>query len=192
MQWKEFGNVVALVVDMQVGVFANPRHDRAGVVERINALTAAVRGHGGRVVFIRHTDAADGLAEGSDAWQLLPELVLSAEDSCVEKSACDAFLNTSLASVLGEKPLDALILAGCASDFCVDTTVRTAAALGYPVRIASDAHTTADRPHLDAESIIRHHNYVWENLIVPGNPVRLASTAELCAALSVQAASAAR
>ena len=80
MQWKESGNVVALVVDMQVGVFATPRLDEAGTVARINAQTAAVRAHGGRVVFIRHTDAADGLAEGSDAWQVLPSMVREAGD----------------------------------------------------------------------------------------------------------------
>lgn len=192
---EQIKSPVALIVDMQVGVFAaTPRHDEAGIVGRINALTDAVRGRSGRVVFIRHTDAADGLAEGSDAWQVLPMLEQREGDRYVEKTACDSFLASTLAAVLAEAPFDALIMAGCATEFCFDTTVRAAASLGYPVWVASDAHTTANRSHLDAEAIIRHHNYVWENLIVPGKPVCLASTAELCAELTtpLQFVSAAR
>jgi nicotinamidase-related amidase len=47
----------------------------------------------------------------------------------------------------------------------VDSTVRSAAALGFEVVVASDCHTVADRPHLGAERIIEHHEWVWRNLI---------------------------
>jgi hypothetical protein len=29
----------------------------------------------------------------------------------------------------------------------------------------ADGHTLNDRPHLDAVGVIRHHNWVWSNLI---------------------------
>ena len=58
-------------------------------------------------------------------------------------------------------------MTGCATDFCVDTTVRAAASRDYEVVVVEDGHTTADRPHVDAVSVIRHHNWLWQNLIHP-------------------------
>ena len=63
-----------------------------------------------------------------------------------------------------------LIITGCATDFCVDTTIRAAASRNFEVVVVEDGHTTADRPHVDALSVMRHHNWVWENLIHPRSP----------------------
>lgn len=157
-----------LVVDMQVGCFTGnpPRHDANGTVARINALAAAIRPRGA-VVYIQHTAEVDGYARGSDAWALLPSLDRKASDPVVEKTACDAFLETNLADVLAERGVDELVIVGCATDFCVDTTVRSAAARDYRVIAPSDGHTTRDRPHLSATEIIAHHNYMWADLILP-------------------------
>lgn len=47
---------VFLIIDMQVGLFdgENPRHDKDGVVKRINEVARAVRSRGGHVIFIQH------------------------------------------------------------------------------------------------------------------------------------------
>lgn len=45
--------------------------------------------------------------------------------------------------------------------------------------VAADAHTTANRGPLKAEQLIQHYNEVWENLIIPGNDVRVKSTQEI-------------
>ena len=49
-----------LVIDMQVGTLDAPipQHDAAGVVARINRIASAVRGSGGRVVFVQHDGPA--------------------------------------------------------------------------------------------------------------------------------------
>ena len=42
-----------LVVDMQVGLLkGDPKHDLAGIVQRINLLCANVRDRAGKVIFI--------------------------------------------------------------------------------------------------------------------------------------------
>jgi len=61
---------------------------------------------------------------------------------------------------------------------CVDATVRSAVSSGYDVVAVADGHTLSDRPHLDASTIIRHHNWVWSNLITDRS-IRLADTSEL-------------
>lgn len=64
-----------------------------------------------------------------------------------------------------------MFVCGYATQFCVDTTVRRAASLGYPTTIVGDLHTTSDRGGLTAQQIIAHHSGVWENLDMPGNPL---------------------
>ena len=98
-------------------------------------------------------------------------------DSRVSKTACDSFLDTELGFLLAEQAVDRLLICGCATDFCVDTTLRSAAARGFDVFAVTDAHTTADRPHLSAEKIIEHHHWMWEHLSLPkGRTVTLLTT----------------
>ena len=170
-----------IVIDMQVGCFSGqfPRWDAEGTVARINQLANAIR-RNGLVVFIQHTEAADGLAPGSDDWELLPTLDRTSLDLVIEKSACDSFLETTLENALRSYGVDELVITGCATDFCVDTTIRSAGALKFKVTVPSDAHTTRDRPHLDACSIIAHHNYMWADLLLPRQArVRLLPTKQL-------------
>jgi len=169
-----------LIVDMQVGCFRGdpPRYEADTIVERINALAEAFRVRE-LVVYIQHTDAAEGLARDSEEWQLLPALCIGAADARLEKAGCDAFLETGLESLLRGRGVDEVVITGCATDFCVDTTVRSAAAHGFHVTVVSDAHTTRDRPHLNAPTIIRHHNYIWQEFLLPkGRKIRLVTTEE--------------
>jgi len=176
-----------LIIDMQVGLFIaeTPRHDAGGVVQRINALAAATRRSRGAVIFIQHDGpAGDPFEPGSAGWQLLASLDRRPEDTVVHKRACDAFYETQLAEVLARHGARELVVTGCATDFCVDTTVRAAASRDYEVTVVADGHTTADRPHVDAVSLIRHHNWLWQNLIHPKRPVRVVPAEDILKRLS--------
>lgn len=94
------------------------------------------------------------------------------------KTLNDAFFATSLHAELSALRPERVLVTGWATDLCVDASVRSAAALGYEVVVVGDGHTVSDRPHLDAEGVIRHHHWVWTNLIAP-HPVRVACEAEL-------------
>lgn len=184
------GNVrmtALLVIDMQVGLFTEDtrRHDAEGVVRRINALATAVRRGGGLVIFVQHDGPTDDTFEpGSDGWRLLPSLEQDERDAIVHKRASDAFYETNLADVLRQHGSRQLIVTGCATDFCVDSTVRAAASLDYEVMVVEDGHTTADRPHVDAVSVIRHHNWLWQNLIHPKRQIKVLPAARVIAHLT--------
>ncbi len=168
-----------LVIDMQVGLFeGTARFDADGVVRRINTLARAVRAKGGMVVFIQHEDEGD-FAHGAPGWRLLPALDACREDVYVRKTACDSFYRSDLDKALRELQITRLLVVGCATDFCVDTTIRAAASKDYEVAVVADGHTTADRPHLPAEKIIEHHNWMWAKLILPGRPVKVAKAEDL-------------
>lgn len=179
--------IALLVIDMQVGLFEGepPRHDAGGVVQRINEIANSVRAVDGIVIFIQHEDKR-GFAPGTKGWEILPTLDRNDTDLLVGKQACDAFYLTRLPDLLKKHGVVQLIMTGCATDFCVDTTIRAAASRDYEVMVASDAHTTRDRPHLDAESIIDHHNWMWENLILPESEVKVLPTANIVERLRLE------
>jgi nicotinamidase-related amidase len=162
-----------IIVDMQQGSFtdASPRHDAEGLIKRLNSLTNPVRTAGGIVVFVQH-DGPEGDLHHPDlpGWNLLPGLDVRPDDVFVRKASCDAFLNTPLESLLKAHGIERLIIAGCATDYCVDTTVRSSLARSYRTIVPADGHTTADRAHLPAEKIIEHHNAIWADFIAPGGP----------------------
>lgn len=175
--------MILIIVDMQHGLFddpASPRHDARGVIRRINRLISLFRAKKFPVIFIRHNSPpGESLAPGTSGWQILDALDRTPEDTIVDKCSCDAFLNTDLLETISAAGTDQVVITGCATDFCVDTTIRSATAKGLKVTAVSDAHTTADRPHLDAAAIITHHNWMWENLILEENNLRVSDTRTL-------------
>lgn len=169
-----------LVVDMQVGLRNGPtKHDLQGVVERINRLAGQVRSRQGAVIWIQHAGpAGDDFAPDRPGWALLPELARMPADRVVAKTLNDAFAGTALPDILQHLAPQRLLIAGWATDFCVDATVRSAATRDLDVVAVGDAHTLNDRPHLVAVDVIRHHNWVWSNLIARRS-VRVAAADEL-------------
>lgn len=171
-----------LIIDMQVGSFGPDakRHDVSGLVARLNAIARRVREAGGAVIFVQHDGPEGDVHHPSQpGWALLSELEKRASDRVVRKTACDAFLNTELDGVLAQDGIRDLIVTGCATDYCVDTTVRAALARGYRTVVPSDGHTTADRPHLNAAKIIEHHNAIWRDFLAPGGPAKVCACAEV-------------
>jgi nicotinamidase-related amidase len=169
-----------IVVDMQVGLLDGPpKHDLQGVIQRINLLTAMVRKQSGKVIWIRHCGkTGDAFERHTQGWSFLPELDRHRDDVVVEKTLNDPFVRTSLQETLERITPDRVIVTGWATDSCVDSTIRSAISSDYHVVVASDAHTVSDRPHLDAATVIRHHHWVWSDLIT-NRSVRLVTTRQL-------------
>lgn len=170
-----------IVVDMQVGLLDGaPKHDLQGGVDRINRLAAMVRGRSGKVVWIQHCGRpGDGFVPNTPGWVFLPELDRQPADLVVQKTLNDPpFAGTELKATLRAIAPERLLVAGWATNFCVDATVRSAVSNNFNVVVVRDGHTLNDRPHLDAPSVIRHHNWVWSNLITNAS-IRIAGTDEL-------------
>ena len=169
-----------IIVDMQVGLLNGTlKHDLSGVVDRINRVAAMVCSRSGTVIWIRHCGPmGDEFEPGKSGWAFLPQLRREANDVVVDKSLNDAFAHTDLQATLERIAPDRVLIAGWATDFCVDATVRSAVSNNHAVVIVGDAHTLSNRPHLDAPCVIRHHNWVWSNLITRRS-VRVANSSEL-------------
>ena len=97
------------------------------------------------------------LAVGTHGWEIHPAVAPAEGEPVVRKRAADSFHETTLGEELSARGVRHLVVAGCRTQYCVDTTCRRATTLGYDVTLASDAHTTTD-DKLSAAQIVEHHN----------------------------------
>ncbi|MEO0495369.1 MAG: isochorismatase family protein [Actinomycetota bacterium] len=167
-----------LIVDVQVGVM-DPSIRRDGVVANVASLVDRARGAAAPVVWVMHGD--DELRRDSDAWQLVPELVVGDGERVVHKTHGDSFEATDLDDVLADLDVGRLVVAGAQSDACITSTLHGAAARGYGVMLVSDAHTTEDLTEwggADPAAVISHTNLMWGMHTVEGRATGTVTTAE--------------
>lgn len=167
---------------MQVGSFKpyTLRYDTSGVIERINKLSDYFRTNNNKVIFVRHDGTKENIfLPNTPDWEFLPELIINPNDFIVSKSANDSFYHTDLQDILTENSITKLFVTGCATDFCVDATVKSAVSKDYEVTVVEDAHTTADRPHLSAPKVIEHYNWIWREMTPTNFKVRVVKTKDL-------------
>ncbi len=171
-----------LVIDMQKGSFIpeTPRHDASNVITRINDLTALFRSKGFPVAFIQHDGTGTGeFAKGNEDWEVLDELSREEGDLQIDKYANDCFYRSKLNEALYHFDVKHLYFTGCATDFCVESTIQSALTKDYNITVVADGHTTGDRPHLSAKKIVEHYNYVWSNMIPTRSSIQVRPFVEI-------------
>ena len=174
-----------LIIDMQRDVVAGkasaarqPEVDAAfeACIKRLARVLYKARNSDTRVIIVQH-DGGEGhrLETGTDGWELRPEFAPLSSETVIHKEASDAFFETSLGMFLSRWGTQRLVIGGCMTQFCVDTTVRSTVARGYDVTLLSDGHTTGDQGELSFEQIIAHHNLTLDGFDAGMNEVRLAT-----------------
>ncbi len=172
---KNRPNTALLVVDVQNGVVTGA-HERDAVVANVARLVDKARTEAVPVVWVQHSD--EGLAKGSDEWQIVPELMPTATEPRVDKEYGDSFEDTNLETLLGDLEVGRLVVAGAQSDMCIRSTLHGAITRGYDATLVSDAHTTEDLSEWGAPppgQVIAHTNLYWKFHTAPG---RTAGTVE--------------
>ena len=151
---------VLLIIDVQVGIIDGLRAHRGhDLLEQIIKLLSKARASKTPIIYVQHDgEAGHPLEVGTEGWQIHPAIKPNDEDLIIRKRASDSFFETTLQHELEARGVRHLIVAGCMTEYCVDTTSRRAVSMGYDVTLVSDAHTTIDNKLLTAAQIIAHHN----------------------------------
>jgi len=171
-----------LIIDLQKGSFASntPRFDTDGVVERMNELSDLFRKSVLPVIYIQHDGTGTReFAKNTSEWELLDALNVELTDILIDKYANDVFYKSILQSKLKELNTTELVITGCATDLCVESTVQSALAKDYEITVVSDGHTTGERLHLTAEKVIEHYNWVWQNRMPTKGKIEVKSLEEI-------------
>lgn len=154
-----------LVIDVQTALCTGrwAAHEVDAVIARINLAASQARAAGAPVLLIQHEDD-ELLRHGSPGWQIDERVAVAAGDVHLRKTATDSFHKTDLHERLQALGVTDLVICGLQSDFCVDTTTRRALALGYPIQLLADAHSTVSNGVLEAAQIIAHHQVTLCNI----------------------------
>ncbi|HUO61640.1 MAG TPA: cysteine hydrolase family protein [Candidatus Acidoferrales bacterium] len=154
-------NTALLVIDVQLAMFqSSKKKPYLGdeFLARLSKLLHAARSVGVPVVYVQHSSKRGPFVPGKPGWAIHPEIAPHPGEPVVDKHTPDSFKNTELKSVLDELGVHRLIIAGMQTEYCVDTTTRSAFSHDYEVVLVGDGHSTFDTAQLPAESIVAHHN----------------------------------
>ncbi len=172
-------NTALLVVDVQAGVVQG-NHERDAVVANLSTLVDKARQAQVPVIWVQHY--AEDLAQGTDEWQIVPELKRGEAEPLVHKRYGDSFEDTELESVLSGLGVGTLIVAGAQTDACIRSTLHGAFARGYDATLVSDAHTTEDQSEWGApppDQVIAHTNLYWTYQTAPGRKAGTVKTEDV-------------
>ena len=177
-----------VVIDVQRGILDFPNLERKKEIDRaldetihrITGLITRARSSSVPVIYVQH-DGGPGhrLEPGTSGWQLRPEIARRATEPVIRKRACDAFFESGLDAQLRSADVNNVVIAGCMTQYCIDTSVRRAVSLGYDVVLAADGHTTADAGALRFEQIVAHHNAVLDGFDAGTHEVRVIPAGEI-------------
>lgn len=130
-----------------------------GMVAKLAALQGLARGAGVPVIVIQHDGGAGHpLHPDAAGWPIVDALLPQAGDHLINKRSSDSFHNTPLAETLHKLDVTRLVVGGCMTQYCIDTSVRRALSEGFDVVLIEDAHMTSDSPVLPQHQIAAHHN----------------------------------
>jgi len=115
-------------------------------LERIGTAIDAANAAGIPVILVRHTesDPTAGIFAGTAEWQLHDSVASRSHVAVVDKTLPGSFTGTELATLLSDREVDHVVVAGYMTHMCVDTTTRQAMHLGLDVTVLEDATGTID------------------------------------------------
>jgi nicotinamidase-related amidase len=158
---RENMNEALVVIDVQEGFFADPNYpvyNENRLISNINLLIESFRKRGKTIIFVRHVD--EDLVKGTVAWQVFSKVHSRQDDIYLDKTTPDSFYETDLLSVLKENNIDSIVIVGLQTDYCIDTTCKSAFGKNYSVVLVKDGHSTYDNAFMKADKIIDYHNKI--------------------------------
>lgn len=155
-----------LIIDVQNNMFAplatnslGPVANHESLLANLQTLLKRARTAAIPIVYVQHCGEQGDVDEpGTPGWEIHPAITPQTEDIIVQKRMPDSFYETTLRAELDALSIEALVIAGLQTEYCVDTTVRRACSEQYDVILVGDAHSTWSTDELSAEQIVAHHN----------------------------------
>ncbi|HUM12807.1 MAG TPA: cysteine hydrolase family protein [Myxococcaceae bacterium] len=179
-----------LIIDLQRDILlgkGGPEVQAAleGTVERVAGLLDGARRRGFPVIHVQH-DGPLGhrLERGTPGWELRPEVTPRGNEPVVHKRSSDAFFETKLPELLNAQQIRRLVVAGCMTEYCIDTTCRRAVSLFRDVVLAADAHTTGDSGQLSFRQIVAHHNRLLDGFSAGRWTIQVVPSADIAWSLA--------
>ena len=157
-------DMVLLVIDVQNALVEAHPYKYEEVTENIRKLIKAARNNDVEVLYVCHDDGKGSeLEKGTYGWQVYDLIAPVQGEKIIDKNFNSAFHRTKLRDYLEEKKIKSLMIVGMQTEYCVDTTIKSAFDYEYKMYIPEGANTTFDNDRLSGEVIHRFYNQdIWD------------------------------
>jgi nicotinamidase-related amidase len=141
-----------LIIDMQMAmqhrIDSGRDHINPDAPARVTALAAAFRRKGLPVIHVRHQDEdpASPFHPAAPGCEPMPCARARDNEPVFVKRTSSAFASTDLRDYLDRTGCTELVVAGAVAGFCVNSTVRAGADLGFRMTVVRDAVLGFDLP----------------------------------------------
>ncbi|WP_343527916.1 isochorismatase family protein [Sphingomonas sp.] len=146
--------IIDMQMEMQARIDAGRPHVNPGAPDAVAALAASFRTAGHPVIHVRHAagDPTSPLHPDAPGYPPMPCAQAIEGEAVFVKRQSSAFAATTLEQHLRERALTHLHVVGAVAGFCVASTVRAAADLGFRVSVVRDAVIGFDLPSAGLEA----------------------------------------
>lgn len=157
---------VLVIIDLQNGVCKSEEliYNFQEIVSLVNHRVVQYQKHNKAVIMIQHCD--ETLIQGSYEWEVVPELKIPVSVHKVIKTHADSFFKTNFQSLLKKLNVTEIEICGAQTEYCVDTTIKVAHALGYHIKMQHGATTTYNNSYMSAEDTINFYEAIWHQRFV--------------------------
>ena len=141
-----------IVIDMQKGILNEDLYDLKGVLENVAKVIDAARNSGTEVIYVKHDDGpGSGFTFRDEDFEIAEEIAPANGEKVFVKTIPSCFSNKEFAAYLEGTKDDALMIVGLQTDFCIDSTIKSAAERGYRVIVPKGTNSTFDNPYMTGE-----------------------------------------
>ncbi len=156
-----------MIIDTQYGMYSGKRIDPIyqgeQKIKKIKNLLEKAREKSLTIIYIKHLGGMEHpLEENTEGCDIHYKISPTKKDVIITKKNSDSFLNTELYETLLKLSVSKLYIVGNQTEYCVDTTCRSAFSKGFQVLLIKDCHSTWNTDTLSATQIIEHHNKTLE------------------------------
>jgi nicotinamidase-related amidase len=136
------GQTGLLVIDVQRALFTRPTpvYEPYKLIETINALVARVQLYGVQVIYLQHANQSF-LKKGTSGWQFHPDLSHTESDLTIQKTHGNAFIDTTLQSVLEARGIQNLIITGLVTQGGIRATSLGGLEMDYRIILVKGGHS---------------------------------------------------
>jgi nicotinamidase-related amidase len=146
-----------VIVDTQMAFFQAPKplYQAERLLENIQDLMAKARQANVPVIYVQHNASGDlEWMNSAPLKDIHPRIAPESSDLIIQKWEPDIFAEPTLQHELKVRGIRRLIIAGCQTEYCINNSCRSGAALGYDITLVSDAHSTFDSDTSTAQQIV--------------------------------------
>lgn len=170
----DMADTALLIIDLQ-GALVAGAHDAEACLARVAELAERARAAGAPVLYLRQRIDLPGVP--AELLDIHPAVAPQPDDTVLDKDSADSFLDTPLDGLLREHGVRRVVVTGFATEYCVDSTSRSALSHGYDIVLVADGHTTpqrpADSPLPSAAQVVVHHNAVFATIAYAGRTIQV-------------------